>query len=267
MFPDDAAAEAWMAEVRWPDGPVCPRDGCDSTNVQHPTTHPEMPYRCRTCRKFFSVKTGTAMQGSNLGAQTWALAVYLLTTGIKGTSSMKLHRDLGISQKSAWHLAHRIRQTWTDSPGVFEGPVEVDETAIGGKRKNMHAKKRKTLTGRGSTGKAIVVGMKDRKTGKVDAEVVSETDGPTLRRFVIARTSFPTMVYSDDNPAYKGLPFHETVKHTVGEYVRDQAHANGIESFWSLMKKGYLGDVPQDERPALATVRGRILRSPQRASA
>ena len=106
MFPDDKAAEKWFAETRWPDNPACPY--CESLSVLSGAKHKTMPYRCREkgCRKRFSVRTGTVMQDSKLGYQVWAMAVYLMTTGIKGTSSMKLHRDLGITQKSAWHLAH-----------------------------------------------------------------------------------------------------------------------------------------------------------------
>ena len=110
MFPDDEAAERWFVEARWPDGPWCPH--CGSVNVQSGARHKSQPYRCRGCRKRFSVKTGTAMHDSKLGLQVWAIATYLMTTGIKGTSSMKLHRDLGVTQKTAWHLAHRLRETW-----------------------------------------------------------------------------------------------------------------------------------------------------------
>ena len=131
-FPDDATAERWFVETRWPDGPHCPH--CGSTNVQSGAKHPTMPFRCRTCRKRFSVRTGTALQASNLGYRVWAVAIYLLTTSLKGVSSMKLHRDLNITQKTAWHLAHRLRQAWAvEQPAKFDGPVEVDEVYIGGK--------------------------------------------------------------------------------------------------------------------------------------
>ena len=108
-FPDDDAAERWFAEARWPDGPWCPH--CGSVNVQSGAAHKSQPYRCREkeCRKRFSVKTGTTMHDSKLGLQTWAIAAYLMTTGLKGTSSMKFYRDLGITQKTAWHLAHRLQ--------------------------------------------------------------------------------------------------------------------------------------------------------------
>ena len=133
-FPDDATAAAWFVEGRWPNGVMCPR--CESTNVQTGAKHPAMPYRCRACGRRFSVKIGTVMEGSNLGCQTWAIAIYQLTTSLKGVASTKLARDLGITQKSAWHLAHRIRLAFTQPGGLFAGPVEVDETFIGGKEKN-----------------------------------------------------------------------------------------------------------------------------------
>ena len=136
-FPDDATAEQWFINERWGDKPCCPH--CGSENVQSGTKHKTMPYRCREkeCAKRFSIKTGTVMESSKLGYQTWAIAIYLLTTSLKGVSSMKLHRDLDITQKSAWHLAHRIRASLGEPDGQFSGPVESDETYFGGVRKNM----------------------------------------------------------------------------------------------------------------------------------
>lgn len=242
-FPDDQTAEAWIAAIRWPDGPQCPRCGC--TNVQHPTAHKTMPYRCRgkDCRRFFSVRVGTVMQDSKLGYQEWAIATYLYITSLKSVSSTKLHRDLGISQKSAWRLAHRIRECWDDLHGdPFAGPVEVDETYVGGRGKNMHAKvRREKITGRGAVDKTAVVGVKDRATGKVAANVVGDTTGPTLRGFVQDRSADGAMIYSDDHRAYRGLPRHEAVKHSVAEYVNGQVHVNGIESFWAGLKRAYHG--------------------------
>ena len=240
MFPDDATAERWIAQCRWGGEPACPH--CGSVNVQVGAKHPSQPYRCREkgCRKFFSVKTDTAMAGSNLGYQTWAVATYLLATGLKGQASMKLHRDLGISQKAAWFLAHRLRETWDEHQAPFAGPVEVDETYIGGIEKNKHSHKKANL-GRGPIGKAAVVGAKDRATGKVAARVVESTDKATLQGFVLQRVADGAQVYTDEAAAYKGLPNHETVKHSVSEYVNGQAHTNGMESFWGMLKRGYHG--------------------------
>ena len=140
LFPDNPKAEQWFVKTRWPNGPTCPR--CESPNVETVRTRKPQPYRCRSCRKHFSVRTGTLMESSNLGLQKWAIAFYLLATGLKGTSSMKLHRDLKTTQKTAWFLAHRIRETWGKSGSPFGGPVEIDETFVGGKARNMHAHKR-----------------------------------------------------------------------------------------------------------------------------
>ena len=154
---------------------------------------------------------------------------------------MKLHRDLAISQKSTWFMAHRLRETFTEADIQFDGPVEVDETYMGGKRRNMHLSKRKQFDGRGASGKTPVVGMKDRETNQVSAKVTDEVNSNNLQQFVVERVHGDTMVYTDDAAAYKAFPHHESVKHSVGEYVREQAHTNGIESFWAMLKRAHTG--------------------------
>ena len=238
MFPDDTAAEAWLVDTRWPDGVQCPN--CGSWRVQSGTAHKTMPYRCRECRKRFSVRSKTVMAASNLGFQVWLLAIYLLTTGIKGTSSMKLHRDLGVTQKTAWHLSHRIRAMWQAGDFLLSGPVEADETYIGGKETNKH-ESRKLKLGRGTIGKTPVTGVKDRSTKEVRVQVTQPVNRATVQEFVEDHVSPDAMLYTDESSAYDGLPNHETVRHSIGEYVQEQAHTNGIESFWSLLKRGYYG--------------------------
>lgn len=241
LFPDNATAAQWLAEHRWPDGPVCPH--CGHGDVQIGAAHKSQPYRCRhnECRRRFSVKTGTAMQSSKLECHVWIIAIYLVTTSLKGVASMKLHRDLDITQKSAWHLAHRIRESWSgDLSDLFQGPAEMDEAYFGGKERNKHADQ-KLHAGRGPVGKTIVAGVKDRETNQISAAVVESKRKRELHRFVADRVELGSAIYTDELASYQGLPNHETVNHSVGHYVSGQAHVNGMESFWAMMKRGYYG--------------------------
>ena len=239
MFPDEDSAQTWFETVRWPDGQrTCPR--CESAKTSVVKSGKPMPYWCAACRKYFSVKVGTVMQSSNLPLRKWVMALYLMTTSLKGVSSMKLHRDLGITQKTAWFMAQKIRESWNLDGPPLSGEVEIDETYIGGKSKNMHASKRKT--GRGAVGKSTVIGAKERG-GKVKAHPISSTSVYTLHGFVSNTVELGSTVYTDDHPSYRGMADvdHEAVKHSAGEYVRGMAHTNGIESFWAMLKRGYTG--------------------------
>ena len=242
-FPDDTAAERWFEEQRWGEAGMpshCPMCGGTEKVRPAPSRKP-LPYWCGECRRHFSVRTETVMHRSRLGFQKWAIAIFLWSTSLKGVSSMKLHRDLGITQKSAYFMAQRLREAWSDMPIGMAGPIEVDETFMGGKERNKHGRK-KLRAGRGSVGKTVIVGARDRATNRVSAAVVPGTDMASLQGFVASRAADGAKVYTDEHVAYRGMRFdHETVSHKVSEYVRDQAHTNGIESFWSLLKRGYHG--------------------------
>ena len=200
-------------------------------------------YRLLTAiRKRFSVRYGSLMQSSKLGYQVWAMAIYLSLTSLKSVSSMKLHRDLDITQKSAWHLSHRLRKAFEGGGSIFAGPVEVDETYMGGKRANMSKSKREKLEGRGAVGKSTVIGAKDRATNQVSATVIERADKYNVHGFVAEHTEPETVVYTDDALVYESLPNPgKKVNHSAMEYVRDDVHTNGIESLWSMLKRAHKG--------------------------
>ena len=243
MFPNEAAARKWFEGVRWPDGKHCPHCGCADA-VREVKNERPLPYRCGACRKFFSVKTDTVLAASKLPLRKWAIAIFLMSSSLKGVSSMRLHRELGVTQKTAWMMAQKIRAAF-DLPEPLDGEVELDESFFGGSERNKHEAK-KLEGARGSVGKTAVAGARQRG-GKISAVAVKDTSARTLLEFADRAVAPGAKVYTDENIAYRNLATifnrvrHETVNHSSGEYVRGKAHTNGIESFWALLKRGYEG--------------------------
>ncbi len=182
MFPNEESAREWFESVIWAEGRHCPH--CKSENtVENGGRSEARPYRCKDCGQHFSVRIGTILEGSPLPFRKWVLAIYLHMTSLKGVSSMKLHRDIGVTQKTAWFMLQRIREAFKrDDDDPMGGPVEVDETFMGGRRKNMHGKKRREAEGRGPVDMTAVVGAKNRTKNEVRAQVVDRTDAALRAR-------------------------------------------------------------------------------------
>ena len=250
MFGTEAQAQAWFEAQRWPDGITCPK--CGSKQISKRGARPGNlpPYRCNArkggvkCGKCFSVKTDSIMHKSTLPLRKWAIATYVVTTGLKSVSSMKLHRDLKITQRSAWHMLHRIREAWDDTERRlrFDGEVEVDEAYFGGKESNKRKHLRRTDGARGTIGKAAVIGAKERGSNQITAAAIPDTTGRTIHTFVNRAATTGATIYTDESAAYHHLHRrHHRVNHSAGEYVRGQAHTNGIESFWAVLKRAHKG--------------------------
>lgn len=239
MFPNQEAARMYLEDRRWPCGVKCPT--CQSG--ERLTSRKGGYYRCNACQLDFTVRSGTIFERSHIPLQKWLFAMYLLVTSRKGISSIQLSKEIGVTQKSAWFMLHRLREACGPDIDQMCGEIEIDETYVGGKEANKH-KDKKLNAGRGSVGKQPVLGFRQRY-GQVQAFTINSTDKATILRFIFNRIKLNSTLYTDEHGSYSGLDGllyqHETVNHSAGDWVRDYCHTNGIESFWALLKRGIMG--------------------------
>jgi transposase-like protein len=240
-FPDDQSCREYLEEMRWNGKPICPHCSHDESYKFKDSHY----YKCKACRQKFTVTIGTIFEDTKIGLRKWFIAIYIFTSHKKGISSVQLGKDVGVTQKSAWHMLHRIRYAFGISePVELSETVEVDETYVGGKAKNMHKSVReRKIVGRGASGKTAVIGLVERK-GRVYAKPVSSTDAATLQGIIRDRVQKGATVCTDEFPAYSGLELdynHGTIRHGAGHYVNGNIHTNTIEGYWSLLKRGIFG--------------------------
>jgi transposase-like protein len=230
----------FVAEMRWPDGVECPR--CGGGGFSFLKTR--MMFKCKTCTKQYSVKVGTIFEDSPIGLDKWLTAMWLISNAKNGVSSCEVARSIGVTQKSAWFMMHRIRRVMkTGSFIKMSGEVEVDETFIGGKARNMHTNvKARRITGTGTKDKTAVIGILERG-GEVRLAVVPSRKKAVLQAEVRQHVEVGASLYTDALLSYDGLAAHyahQVVDHAV-EYVNGRVHTNGLENFWSLLKRGISG--------------------------
>jgi len=244
LLPNDNACRLFLEDLRWNGKPVCPH--CGSINGSHYKlkTKGEFTglYKCKDCRERFTVTVGTMFEGSHVPLRKWFIAIYIFTSHKKGISSIQLGKDLGITQKSAWFVLHRLRNTFEQPQQKFDGITEIDESWLGGADKNKHANKKTGVSGAHT--KTAVLGIRNRKDGIVKAQVVPNTKAETLVPIIKQEVIADSIVMTDENRAYVKLHehfSHGTVNHSAKEYVNGQFHTNGIENFWSHLKRGIDG--------------------------
>lgn len=247
-FHDEKAAFEFLESIIWPNSPICPKCGHEGATyeIKGKSARPGLR-TCKRCRKQFTVKVGTVFEDSHVPLHKWLQAAYLMASSKKGISSHQLHRMLDVTYKTAWFMTHRLREAMRElhiEPLGGEGMVvEADETYVGGKEKNKHAKDRKHL-GRGAVGKEAVFSLVERG-GKVRSTHVKSVSAATLRPIMQEQIAAATHLMTDEAHVYKPIgkdyATHDVVKHSIGEYVRGGAHTNTIEGYFSIFKRGMTG--------------------------
>lgn len=243
-FSDEQVCIDAIAEIRWPNGPICPKCG----HSEHYYLATQKRWKCRKCAKQFSVKVGTIFEDSPIPLDKWLIALWMLVNCKNGISSYEVGRDLGITQKSAWFVLHRLRLALQNQSFVKMGgkgtEVEVDETFIGGAARFMHRDKhRRRITETGTKDKVAVLGILERG-GELRAGIIPTRRKKVIHEEVIGNIEQGTQVYTDSLLSYWGLQHkgfvHQVIDHAE-KYVDGRVHTNGMENFWSLLKRGLKG--------------------------
>ena len=250
LFPDNAAAERWIEEIRWgkradglPEFIRCPHCGGGRDRIRECRNRKPMPYHCGACRKRFSVRIGTVLYRSRISYRNWAFGIWLYLSDPMGINAVQLSRKLeGVNYRSALFLLHRLREGWPDSEPLRSRFLEVDEAWVGGNDKKRHADKKFGRNWR--KGRVQVLGGADRESGRAAAEVIFHADHGTVAPFVEDHLEENETLCTDEAPVYAALTWpgtHLVVNHQKGEYVRDEAHTNTIEAFWAKLKAVIFG--------------------------